>query len=173
MKLIKTLLLLATVFTTPLLAYNSSETKETKETQEQTEKTSTEEIQIKRNVIDIINNINDSTMHNTFVNVSPAIVNVLNKQFSTAKKTDGYRLQIYSSNNGQTARKKAFEIEKKIKQGDDEMSVYVTYESPFWKVRVGNCIDKDDAATFRQYFIEKFPDFITGTYIVPSQIEAN
>ncbi len=107
------------------------------------------------------------------VNVSPDIINVLNKQFNTSKVAEGFRIQIYSSNRGPIARQKAFEIEKTIKEIDHEMNVYVSYESPFWKVRLGNCLNRDEASEFRRYVIEKFPDFAAETYIVPSEIETN
>ena len=53
------------------------------------------------------------------------------------------------------------------------LPVYVTYTSPFWKVRVGNCVTHDEAQTLRQFLIENFPEFQTETYIVPDQIVVN
>ncbi len=82
----------------------------------------------------------------------------------------GFRVQLFSSNNAQNARTEAFNVEKAITQKLPNLPVYVTYTSPFWKVRVGNCINNTEAQILRQYLIENFPEFQTETYIVPDQI---
>ncbi len=147
-----------------------ADTKESKETNETTE---SKEIVMKRDVNEIISSINDTVSNKTIVNVCPSIVKVLNRSFSTAISSQGFRLQIFSSNRGPAARQKAFSIENYIKKEDPNVSVYVTYEAPFWKVRLGNCTDKDEANLFRKYIIDKFPDYAGETYIVPSKIESN
>lgn len=85
----------------------------------------------------------------------------------------GYRVQLFSSNNSQRARGDAFNVEKTITEKLPNLPVYVTYTSPFWKVRVGNCVTHTEAQTLRQYLIENFPEFQTETYIVPDQIVVN
>ncbi len=85
----------------------------------------------------------------------------------------GYRVQLFSSNNAQRARGDAFNVEKTILDKMPNLPVYVTYTSPFWKVRVGNCVTHAEAQTLRQFLIENFPEFQTETYIVPDQIVVN
>jgi hypothetical protein len=85
----------------------------------------------------------------------------------------GFRVQLFSSNNAQRARGDAFNVEKTILDKMPNLPVYVTYTSPFWKVRVGNCTTHAEAQTLRQYLIENFPEFQTETYIVPDQIVLN
>ena len=85
----------------------------------------------------------------------------------------GFRVQLFSSNNARTAREAAFKVEKTIREKLPHMAVYVTYTSPFWRVRVGNCPTHDDAQRLRQYLIEQLPQLSTETYIVPDQILLN
>lgn len=85
----------------------------------------------------------------------------------------GFRVQLFSSNNARTAREAAFKVEKTIRERLPHMAVYVTYTSPFWRVRVGNCPTHDDAQRLRQYLIEQLPQLSTETYIVPDQILLN
>ena len=85
----------------------------------------------------------------------------------------GFRVQLFSSNNARIAREAAFKVEKTIREKLPHMAVYVTYTSPFWRVRVGNCPTHDDAQRLRQYLIEQLPQLSTETYIVPDQILLN
>lgn len=85
----------------------------------------------------------------------------------------GFRVQLFSSNNARTAREAAFKVEKTIRKKLPHMAVYVTYTSPFWRVRVGNCPTHEDAQRLRQYLIEQLPQLSTETYIVPDQILLN
>ena len=85
----------------------------------------------------------------------------------------GFRVQLFSSNNARTAREAAFKVEKTIREKLPHMAVYVTYTSPFWRVRVGNCPTHDDAQRLRQYLIEQLPQLSTETYIAPDQILLN
>lgn len=85
----------------------------------------------------------------------------------------GFRVQLFSSNNARTAREAAFKVEKTIREKLPHMAVYVTYTSPFWRVRVGNCPTHEDAQRLRQYLIEQLPQLSTETYIVPDQILLN
>ncbi|MBQ8722533.1 MAG: SPOR domain-containing protein [Paludibacteraceae bacterium] len=94
------------------------------------------------------------------------------KELTEAVEAKGFRIQIYSSNRGAVARERAFEIKDilitKHPQLADE--IYITYTSPFWKVRIGNCENNAKAQELRQWIIAEFPEFTTETYIVPSMI---
>ena len=103
----------------------------------------------------------------------PSIFTALEKKIiGDVQEVKGFRIQIYSSNRGASARERAFAIKdilvSKYPQLVDE--VYVTYTSPFWKVRIGNCENYTKAQELRQWIITEFPEFTTETYIVPSVI---
>lgn len=90
-----------------------------------------------------------------------------NKSYNTQP---GYRVQIYSSNEQRTAKPNAYKAEEKIKEKFPDMPVYVAYYSPFWKVRVGDCINTTEAQVLRDQVKTEFPEFSQETYIVKDQI---
>jgi hypothetical protein len=89
-----------------------------------------------------------------------------------AEEAKGFRIQIFSSNRGASARERAFEIKDILVSKHPNLAdeIYITYTSPFWKVRVGNCATNDKAQELRRWIIAEFPEFTTETYIVPSVI---
>ncbi len=95
------------------------------------------------------------------------------KLHGTDASLRGFRVQLFSSNNARTARATAFKVEKTVREKLPHLAVYVTYTSPFWKVRVGNCVSNEDAQRLRQYIIEQLPQFQAETYVVPDQILLN
>ena len=84
--------------------------------------------------------------------------------------TNGYRVQVFSSNVQRVAKNDAFKIEKQIREIFPDQTVYVNYSSPFWKVRVGDFISRAQAQTFRSKLIEAFPTLKSEIYIVREQI---
>lgn len=50
----------------------------------------------------------------------------------------GYRVQVYADNNARTAKAEARQRERAISQQFPQWSTYVTYASPFWRLRVGD-----------------------------------
>lgn len=85
-------------------------------------------------------------------------------------EVDGFRVQIFSSNRQQTAKEEALSLEKKM---TDALStaVYVTYISPFWKVRLGNFRTYEEANAFKVQLITQFPELQGDTYIVRDKIQ--
>lgn len=86
------------------------------------------------------------------------------------REVKGFRIQIFSGNKGTTSRNRAFEIKNAISEKEPTLDIYVTYTSPFWKVRVGNCASHDRAQELRSWIIKHFPEYATETYIVPSTV---
>ena len=94
------------------------------------------------------------------------------KAILEAEEVKGFRIQIFSSNRGASARERAFEIKEILVSKHPNLAdeIYITYTSPFWKVRVGNCQTNAKAQELRRWIIAEFPEFTTETYIVPSMI---
>lgn len=82
----------------------------------------------------------------------------------------GYRVQVYSSNQQQTAKAEALRLEDKLK---DQLSqtVYVQYVPPFWKVRIGDFRTYDEAKNYKREVVALFPQLVGNTYIVRDQIK--
>ena len=83
---------------------------------------------------------------------------------------EGYRVQIYSSNQQQTAKAEALELETKLKDKVNQ-TIYVQYLPPFWKLRLGDFRSYDDAREYKKLFIEQFPEMMGDTYIVRDKIQ--
>lgn len=83
----------------------------------------------------------------------------------------GYRVQVYSSNHPSRGKSEALHIEQRIKQAVNNVPVYVIYASPSWKVRLGDFLNEQQAAEFRDIFKGLFPDLADYTYIVRDQVK--
>ncbi len=65
------------------------------------------------------------------------------RAFETVK--NGYRIQVYSSNNLKMAAKESSDVAEKMREMDLGLEVYRTYSAPFWRVRLGNYRTQADA----------------------------
>lgn len=83
---------------------------------------------------------------------------------------DGYRVQIYSSNQQQTAKAEALDLEAKLKDKIGQ-TVYVQYLPPFWKVRLGDFKTYDEAKEYKKLFVSQYPAMMGDTYIVRDKIQ--
>jgi len=83
---------------------------------------------------------------------------------NSRRSAQGYRIQVISTNN----RNKALEAKTKIYQRFPELKSYLMYQSPFFKLKVGNFLDRQDAENYMQDIIRLFP---TGVYVVRDMVE--
>lgn len=84
--------------------------------------------------------------------------------------SSGYRVQIYSNNAPQVAKQGAFDLEKEIKEIYPDLHTYVTYNSPFWKVRLGDFSSYYEALNFSNTVKETFPDRATEVFVVKEDV---
>ncbi len=82
----------------------------------------------------------------------------------------GWRVQIYSSNNQQIAKGEAFKMEEKVLSSQLECPVYVQYQPPFWKVRLGDCRTQEAAKELKEIVLQAFPELEGSTYVVRDKI---
>jgi hypothetical protein len=98
------------------------------------------------------------------------LLNVAMKGRMEFVEIDGYRVQIYSSNQQQTAKAEALELEQKIKDKVNQ-TVYVQYLPPFWKVRLGDFRTYEEARDYKKSFVQLYPSMMGDTYIVRDKIQ--
>lgn len=89
----------------------------------------------------------------------------------TLLKYQGYRVQIFSGNNQRTAKDEAFQKEKQIKERFPTLPTYVTYDAPFWKLRVGDYDSHEEAFYTQRQISEAFPSFAKEMYIVREEVK--
>ncbi len=78
----------------------------------------------------------------------------------------GYRVQVYMGNNQKKSKSDALEREKKIKEVFPELSSYLSFASPFWKLRVGDFRTHTDALVMSKKILSAFPEMAGEVYIV-------
>ena len=76
----------------------------------------------------------------------------------------GFRVQVLSTRD----RNRAFEVKGELLTRFPEEKTYAVYQSPFFKVRIGNFIKKEDADAFRRTIIKLYPE---GVFVVPDVID--
>lgn len=80
------------------------------------------------------------------------------------KSDKGFRIQVINTND----RNLAFSIKAKLLQLYPDQKVYMSYAAPFYKLRFGNFLKKEDADNYKKE-LSKF--FTQPMYIVNDQIE--
>jgi len=78
----------------------------------------------------------------------------------------GFRVQVYMENSQRESKAAAFEWEKLIKEKFPGMATYVTFISPFWRLRVGNFRTYSDALVLAKNLKNAFPERINDISIV-------
>jgi hypothetical protein len=84
------------------------------------------------------------------------------------KLTDGFRVQLYATKDIESAT-----IAKKEAQFvfvDDSLSIYIEFDSPYYKLRIGDFKERDKAEAFREIAREKgYP----SSWIVKTKVWSN
>lgn len=90
--------------------------------------------------------------------------------FKNAGSLKGFRVQVFSSNRQQSAKDDAFRIEKLVRDKFPDKGVYLTYQSPSWKVRVGDFRSREEALEFREELMEALPSMRREMIVVGDNI---
>lgn len=76
----------------------------------------------------------------------------------------GFRVQVISTRD----RNRAINVKAQLLTRYPGEKTYAVYQSPYFKVRIGNFIDKEDAEDFRKTLSRYFKE---GVFVVPDIIE--
>lgn len=113
-------------------------------------------------------------MPNARVHQDPAILHLINaKRDGTERKETkmpGYRVQVFSSNNAKTAKNAAFDVERRLQEAGVQEPIYVQYNPPFWKVRIGDFRAQDEARTYKNELVKQLPELVGDSYVVRDEI---
>ena len=89
----------------------------------------------------------------------------INKKAADAKKpTKGFRIQVLNT----TDRNQALSIKSKLLTEYPEHKTYLMYQAPYFKIRIGNFVEKSEADDLKKEMARMFP---TGVFVIPSEIE--
>lgn len=81
----------------------------------------------------------------------------------------GYRIQVYSGNLS-NSKSIATERRNQINALYPDLLPTVEYDAPFWKVRVGNFVEHNEAQAKMAELQKAFPSFAREMYIIRSQV---
>lgn len=77
-----------------------------------------------------------------------------------------YRVQLFSDNRSTTAKAEADRRAARVREIFTDVDVYVTFTSPFWRLRVGNFRSYEDANKILHELKTAFPDMASEMRIV-------
>ena len=93
-----------------------------------------------------------------------AQINKRTSMMTSGGQYKGFRLQVIST----TGRDRAQSVKTDLMNKFPEQKSYLLFQSPYFKVRIGNFVKKEDANNFRKQLSRYFPQ---GVYIVEDAIE--
>ena len=130
------------------------------------------------NIIDNLESFQTSAQGTISVKSDPAITNLIGNCMSNAGledldfiKVNGYRIQIFMDNTPRTAKSEALNKRGKLNEMFPELTTYVIYEAPVWKLLAGDFLTKEEAAMYEQKIKKAFPDFGKEIYSIPYEVK--
>ena len=89
---------------------------------------------------------------------------------TTPTGNGGYRIQVFSGNNPRTSRSQAHSRSAAIKAEFPEWGTYVNFDSPYWRVKVGDFRTYEDAKAGLALLKNHFPGFAKEMRLVRDRI---
>ena len=89
------------------------------------------------------------------VSVNGAVSDIEAK--SRRKEVDGYRVVIFSDN-GQYAGDNAKKVLETFRKNHPHINAYMVYESPYFKVSVGDCLTLEEASHLMSQLVGEYPE---------------
>ncbi len=80
------------------------------------------------------------------------------------KSGPGFRVLVVNTNN----RTKALEVKSRLLRDFPEHKTYLIYQSPYFKIQIGNFKTRPEAEGLRKQIVRVYPN---GVFIVPATVE--
>ncbi|MDE6403347.1 MAG: SPOR domain-containing protein [Muribaculaceae bacterium] len=88
----------------------------------------------------------------------------------SSQRSAGYRVQVFSDNNQRTAKGEARSKEVQIREAFPEFGTYIVYNSPFWRLKVGDFKTQHEAEAAADEIKSRFPSFAREVRVVRDRI---
>lgn len=85
----------------------------------------------------------------------------------------GYRIQVFSDNNVRTAKANAEYRKRAVEQRLPGVRAYLTYEAPYWRVRVGDYRTRVEADAAMREIKNSFPAFASEVRLVRDRVNVS
>ena len=82
----------------------------------------------------------------------------------------GYRVQVFDDNNVRTAKQEAQNRKNQIESRFQHLNVYVSFNSPYWRVKVGDFKSRSEAEAVMAEIRSAFPSMAQSLRIVRDRI---
>ncbi len=86
-------------------------------------------------------------------------------------KMRGFKIQAFSGNDQRTSKNEASRKQSQINNMFPEHETVVLFDSPFWRLRVGNFTTREEAEAVMQELRRTFPSFGKEMYIVVDEVK--
>jgi hypothetical protein len=83
----------------------------------------------------------------------------------------GYKIQAFSGNDQRTSKNEAQHKQQLINNAYPNYETVVLFESPFWRLRVGNFEHRHEAEEVLKEMVKSFPSFGKEMYIVVDEVK--
>ncbi len=91
-------------------------------------------------------------------------------QAKPKKQTIVYKVQVFSDNNARTAKNEARSQSHRIAARFPQFRTYVTFTSPYWRLRVGDFATQDEADAAAEQLRRAFPAYNREIRVVREQV---
>lgn len=82
----------------------------------------------------------------------------------------GYRIRVFSGNQQSVSKNRCYSIETVIKERMEDLSTYVTFKSPNWRLSVGDFRTSEEASAMLAQLRKAFPEYAKEMFIVKEKI---
>lgn len=89
---------------------------------------------------------------------------------SAVATRSGYRVQVFDDNNPRTAREQAQQRQAQVAAAFPQWRTYITFNSPYWQVKVGDFRRRGEAEAALAEIREAFPSVAAYARVVPEKI---
>lgn len=86
-------------------------------------------------------------------------------------KLRGFKIQAFSGNDQRTSKNEASRKQSQINSAFPEHETVVLFDSPFWRLRVGNFVTREEAEAVMKELRNAFPSFGKEMYIVVDEVK--
>lgn len=105
------------------------------------------------------------------VGTQPKAYYLNNNRNGKVVKAMGYRIRVFSGNQQNTSKSRAYNIQKEMNEALPELKTYVVFKTPNWRLLAGNFRTSEEANAMLRELRQKFPSYGKEMFVVKEEIE--
>lgn len=87
------------------------------------------------------------------------------------EKVRGFKIQVYSGNNQQRSKREAESRQVQVREAFPELETELKFQSPFWRLRVGHFLKREDADAVLLEMKKTLPGLAKEMYVVVDEVK--